>query len=245
MSVRTALLPTLVALIFIPMFVALGYWQLQRAEEKRVLQAEYDRRATETPVRIGPQRYAAEALQFRRIEATGRYQPEYQILLDNRVHRGVAGYHVITPLRIEGGETRVLVNRGWIPLGPDRQHIPVLDTPSARVHVVGVATVPHEPPLALGSPEPVGEVWQPVWQHLDLDRYARAAPFTVQPVVMLLDPENRSGGFVREWSRLDPGIAVHKGYAFQWFALAAATLAVYLVLMRQSMKRNRRRSHDR
>lgn len=237
MKRATRVVPTLLALALIPSFVALGWWQLQRAEEKRVLQTEYDRRASAPPVRIGPQPQAAETLRFHRVVATGRYQPEYQVLLDNRVYRGVAGYHVVTPLRVEGGEARVLVNRGWIPLGPDRQHLPAVATPEGRVRITGVATVPHDAPLALGSPEPLGYVWQPVWQRLDLERYARAVPFSLQPVVVLLDPEDPAGGFVRAWSRLDAGIAVHKGYAVQWFMLAAAAAIIYLVLLRRSLRR--------
>jgi len=61
MKRATRVLPTLLALALIPSFVALGWWQLQRAEEKRVLQTEYDRRASAPPVRIGPQPQAAEA----------------------------------------------------------------------------------------------------------------------------------------------------------------------------------------
>lgn len=237
-----ALLPTLAALVLIPTFVALGYWQLQRADEKRVLQAEYDSRASQSPIRIRPQSHDAETLRFHQVEAIGRYQPEYQVLIDNRVHRGAAGYHVITPLQIEGGATRVLVNRGWIPLGPDRQHLPPIETPTEVVRIIGVATVPHAPPLVLGTAEPEN-TWQPVWQHLDLERYRRAVRFPVQPVVVLLEAGNPAGGFVREWSRLDAGIAVHRGYAFQWFTLAAAVLVVYVVLLRRSMRR--RKQHDR
>lgn len=52
--------------------------------------------------------------------------------------------------------------------------------------------------------------------------------FPVQPVVILLDPRSPAGGFTRDWTRLDAGIAVHRGYAFQWFMLAATLLALYL-----------------
>lgn len=232
---RGAVLPTLVAAALIPLFASLGYWQLERAQEKRLLQAEYDRRASEPPVRIGAERQSARAFQFYRVEATGRYDTEYQILLDNRVHRGVPGYHVITPLRIRDSETRVLVNRGWIALGPDRQRLPALDTPTETLTVRGVATVPHEG-FTLGEPSPLTRDVPTVWQQLDLERYAREAGFPVQPVVVLLDPE-APGGYVREWARLDAGIAVHHGYAFQWFALAAAVLAGYLVLMRRYLRR--------
>ncbi|BAU47041.1 surfeit locus 1 [Sulfurifustis variabilis] len=234
---RGALLPTLVALLLIPVFVFLGYWQLERAREKRDLQAEYDRRASQEPVRIGGEWQSAEEFQFYRVEATGRYDTEYQILLDNRVHRGAPGYHVLTPLRIRDSEMRVLVNRGWVPLGPDRRQLPAIETPTDALTVRGVATVPHEG-FTLGEPSPLTRGKPTVWQQLDLERYTREVGFPVQPVVVLLDPQ-APGGFVREWARLDTGIAVHQGYAFQWFALAAAAFVGYIALMRRYGRRAR------
>ena len=233
-------IPTLAMLVLLPLFLYLGYWQLQRAEEKRALQAEYDRRAHDTPVSIGSRLQHAEALRFYKVVAKGRYETDYQVLLDNRVHQGRAGYHVITPLHIQGSDMRVLVNRGWVPLGEDRVQLPALETPQGQQVVTGVATVPMEKVFMLAEPEPIGGDWQPVWQHLDMKRYSQAVPFPVQPVVVLLDSASPAGGFTREWSRLDTGIAVHQGYAFQWFTLAAALLAIYLLLSRRGAKKRQR-----
>jgi surfeit locus 1 family protein len=233
---RPLLIPTLALLVFFPLFIFLGYWQLHRAEEKRGLQAEYDRRASDAVVRIGPRLQPAEELRFYKVVTKGNYETGYQVLLDNRVHRGQAGYHVITPLHIEGGQARVLVNRGWMPLGKDREHLPRVDTPSGPQVIHGVATVPAEEVFMLAESESITGGWPPVWQHMDMGRYAKAAPFPVQPVVILLDPKSQAGGFIREWSRLDVGIAVHHGYAFQWFMLAATLLVLYLFLGRRAAK---------
>ena len=59
----------------------------------------------------------ADDLRFYRVVAHGTYQPQYQLLIDNRVQDGRVGYYVITPLRIGGSNTLVLVNRGWVPMG--------------------------------------------------------------------------------------------------------------------------------
>lgn len=229
-------IPTLAMLVLLPLFLYLGYWQLQRAEEKRALQAEYDRRAHDTPVSIGSRLQRAEALRFYKVIAKGYYETNYQVLLDNRVHLGRAGYHVITPLHIKGSDMRVLVNRGWVPLGEDRKQLPALETPKGQQVVTGVATVPMKKVFMLAEPEPIGDDWQTVWQHLDMKRYSQAVPFPVQPAVILLDPASPAGGFTREWSRLDAGIAVHQGYAFQWFTLAVALLAIYFLLSRRNAK---------
>ncbi|BAV32731.1 surfeit locus 1 [Sulfuricaulis limicola] len=224
---RPAPIPSLVFAVLLPLFLYLGYWQLQRAEEKRLLQVEYDTRANGPAVQVERRLQRAEELRFYRVVAKGHYETDYQILIDNRVHQGRVGYHVITPLRLENSEVRLLVNRGWIALGEDRDHLPVFETPAGLQQVTGVATVPAEKYFTLAQPEPG---WQRVWQNMDLARYGAVVPFPVQPVVLLLDPASGAGGFTRDWSRLDAGISVHQGYAFQWFMLAAALASIYLFM---------------
>lgn len=238
-AMKLHVVPTVAALILAPLFVALGWWQLQRADEKRDLQAQYDGRAAGPLTRVGSSVQAVDALQFYRVEAFGWYDTAQQLLVDNRVHRGVAGYHVITPLRIDGGDARLLVNRGWIPWGADRAQLPAIPTPTERVHVTGVAMTPHEPGFMLGE-NAATQNGMRVWQHLDLNHYRDTVSFPVQPVVVLLDPASPAGGFVREWNRLDAGIAVHQGYAFQWFALAAAVVAVFFLVARRAAKKGDR-----
>ena len=229
-SFRPRLVPSLVAAILLPLFLYLGYWQLQRAEEKRLLQAEYDSRAAGPAIKGEPRLQPPAALQFYKVVAKGYYEPDRQILIDNRVHQGQVGYDVITPLRLQDSNVRLLVNRGWIPLGEDRQHLPAVDTPQDLQEISGVATVPSEKVFMLAEPEPLDHGWQPVWENMDMARFAAAVPYPVQPVVVLLDPDSPAGGFTRDWIRLDAGIAVHQGYAFQWFMLAGALIAIYLFM---------------
>jgi surfeit locus 1 family protein len=235
-SFRPPLIATVAVLLLLPALLALGFWQLQRAAEKRALQEEYDVRAVEQPVTMAPYVQEASELRFRRVRVRGQYDARFQLLLDNRIYKGRPGYHVLTPLRIDGTEVRVLVNRGWIALGDSRAQLPVFDTPAEPVEVVAVATVPSDRNFILGTPAPLTAETPTVWQQLDLARYRAGVPFKLQPVVLLLDPASAAGGLTRDWPRLDAGIAVHKGYAFQWFVLAAALLALYLYF-------GRRRAH--
>lgn len=222
--------PTLAVAALLPAMVALGFWQLHRADEKRVLQEEYDARATGPAVRIEPRVQRAEDLRFYRVTVRGTYETANQLYIDNRVHQGRAGYHVVTPLRIEDSDVRVLVNRGWVPLGPDRAQLPLASIPAGAQEITGIATVPSDKPFRLGAEAALRHDGQTLWQHMDLVRFAASVRYPVQPVIVLLDADSAAGGFTREWNRLDAGIAVHQGYAFQWFMLAAALLAIYLFL---------------
>ena len=232
--VRSKWVSTLAVAVFLPVFLALGYWQLQRAEQKRELQAEYDQRASDAPVRISGKLHRAEDLRFYRVVANGIYETDFQLLIDNRVHNGVAGFFVITPLHISNSDARVLVNRGWLPWGESRERLPAVDAPAGEQVVTGVATVPIENPFTLGELEALRESQSTLWPYLNLVQYRQSVPFPVQPVIVLLDPHSGAGGYTREWNRLDAGIAVHQGYAFQWFVLAAGTLLIYIFLSRRA-----------
>lgn len=212
----------------VPAFVSLGLWQWRKAEAKSALQSLLDTRSQEPAVQLPSVLADAGSLRYRRVVVRGEYEPGFQILLDNRVHQETAGYHVLTPLHIAGSPLRVLVNRGWVPAPADHRQTPTIATPAGVVDVTGVATLPPTKFFTLGGPQPTVGPWQPVWQNLDLDAYRRAAPFAIQPVIIQLDPDSPSGGYVREWPRPDERIERHIGYAWQWFGFAFATVAIWI-----------------
>lgn len=225
---RPRLWPTLAVLVVVPLCVSLGLWQWRKAEAKQALQSLLDQRSREPAIELPAVAADAASLRFRRVVVRGEYEPRFQILLDNRVYREAAGYHVLTPLRIAGSELRVLVNRGWIPAPADHRITPAVDTPAGIVEIEGIATLPPEKFFTLAPTVPAGDQWQPVWQNPDLAAYAHVVPFAIQPVVIQLDPANPAGGFAREWPRPDERIERHVGYAWQWFGFAFAAVAIWL-----------------
>jgi surfeit locus 1 family protein len=152
------------------------------------------------------------------------------------VLNGVAGYHVLTPLRIEGGALALLVNRGWVATGRSRELVPVPPTPADRVRLEGMAVDPHTRYVELAPTTPQGRVWQ----NLDFARYAATSGLNLQPV-LLLQTSSLPDGLQRNWPRPDTGVDTHVSYAFQWYSLAA-TLAVLWLIM--NVKRWRDESAD-
>ena len=226
-------------LMVLPVLVGLGFWQLDRAEQKRNVQAEYDVRINESPVAIGPALQQPAALQYHRVLIAGYYDHNHTVYLDNRVHRGVPGYDVVTPLRLENSNTRVLINRGWVPQGVDRDNLPDVTPPRSWQKITGVAIVPPADVFRLAQPQAISSVWQQVWQHMDMKRFAKVVNYPVQPIVVLLDPTISAGGFIRKWRQPDTGIAIHQGYAFQWFSMAVLLVWLYAYYtMRRFRKKN-------
>lgn len=224
---RPRLLPAIATLVCIALFIRLGLWQLHKAEAKQALQAQQDRHLAEAPVPLPAVIENSEAWRYRNVLVRGSYETRYQILLDNQVEKGQAGYHVLTPFRIEGNNRYILVNRGWIPSPAEHSEIPQVDTPPGNLEVTGNLWLPSDKIYAL---EVAPGNWQPVWQNMDMKRYRQSVPFELYPLIVRLDPKSPAGGFVRNWPRPAERIEMHFGYAYQWFGFALAALAIYLFM---------------
>lgn len=219
---HTALWPLLAALAGIAAATTLGNWQLGRAAEKREAQARFELASREAPISVSTPELAAADVELRRVEARGVFDPRHTVYVDNRIHRGVPGYYVVTPLRLAGGERHVLVNRGWIARAPDRAELPQVPTPEGTITVSGIATVPGKRTLELSEHVMEGRIWQ----NLTIERYRQARSIAIQPFVIRQESPAQDG-LVREWPAPDFGIDKHYGYAFQWYALAATILVFY------------------
>lgn len=226
-------MPTLAAIALLPLFISAGQWQWNKAALKADLQKQLETRGAEPAVQVPLARADADALRYRQLVAHGRYDVEHQILIDNRMHRGQAGFHVITPLRIDGSEIRLLVNRGWIPAAGEHSQVPQFPTPAASVDVAGRAMVPGTRFFTLGGDENESNdgdgAWKSVWQNLDLSRFERESGFPLQPIVLELAPDSAAGGFVREWTGPDDRRLTNLGYAWQWWSFALLTAVLWLV----------------
>jgi len=224
-------LPTLAALFFFVLTLSLGNWQSGRADTKRELQARYDAAVREAPIHVGGELLDHESVLYRKLEVEGMFDDTHTILIDNRVLNGVAGYHVLTPLRIHGGPLAILVNRGWVATGRMRDQLPVPPTLPGVVRLEGMAVDPHTRYFELAETAPQGRVWQ----NLDFERYALTTRLQLQPV-LLLQTSEQADGLRRNWPRPDTGVDTHVSYAFQWYSLAATLAALWLII---NMKRCR------
>jgi surfeit locus 1 family protein len=219
-------LTTLAAAGGIALTLSLANWQLNRAHEKEGMAARLAVLAKDPPLALSATEIQARDVEWRRVTVQGRFAPRYGVLIDNRVYHGVAGYYVVMPLEIgtAGSGRFVLVNRGWVPGDPDRSKLPDVRTPDAAVEITGLATTPSRRFVELASGTAEGRVWQ----NLTIERYRKAFPIPIQPVVIEQE-STLDDGLVREWDPPNLGVDRHYGYAFQWLALATTILVFYLV----------------
>lgn len=217
--------PTLAALFFFVLTLWLGNWQSGRAEFKRELQARYDAAMREPPIHVGRELLDHDSVLYRRVEVEGTFDDRHTILLDNRVLNGAAGYHVLTPLRVEGSGHALLVNRGWVAVGPTRERVPEPPVPAGTIRLEGLATDPRTRYVELADTSPQGRVWQ----NLDFERYAATTGLSLQPV-LALQTSSAADGLQRSWPRPDSGVETHVSYALQWYSLATTLVVLWLII---------------
>ena len=228
-NLRPRLLPTVAAALGIALTLALGNWQLDRAAEKLQLQRRMERAEHASPLHLGADPIQAADIAYYKVEAGGDFLAQDTVYLDNRTRKGVAGYELITPLRLNGGRC-VLVNRGWVAAGPDRSRLPEVRTPAGPIRVEGVALPGNQRGLELSNRVQIGRVWE----HVTVERYRNAFGLELQPIIVRAQ-NDLGDGLVRDWPPPDVGVDRHRAYAAQWFAMALAILVLYVVL---TVKRN-------
>lgn len=220
--------PTIITLAVFGVLVSLGFWQLDRADQKRVLLAEYQAGATTALLKLNAGIRSVEGLQYQSASVTGRYDSAHQFLLDNRTHNGMAGYEVLTPLKLMNAGVGVLVNRGWIPLGGRRELLPAVPVDGQQRTVIGRIRDVSRKGFSLGEEE-VRAAWPYRILRVDVSRLARELGYPLLPLELLLDP-GQPDGYVREWHPLTFGPERNVGYAVQWFALATTLIVIYMAV---------------
>ena len=224
--------PFVAALVVACIGVALGEWQRGRANDKDALARMLEARSAMAPfeLRGSVSLPDASGLEFRNVVAHGEFVRDWPVYLDNRPHSGVSGFYLAMPFRLEDG-TVILVMRGWFPRDPaDRMRVQAAPAPSGRTTVEGTIRRNAGQVLQLGEPAQLRP--GAIVQNLTPDEFAKASGMKVLPFIIEQAAKrdaNTDDGLVRDWPAPSFGADKHRGYAFQWYALAAPALVFFLV----------------
>jgi surfeit locus 1 family protein len=222
-------IPTIAMIIIAVGTLLLGNWQTRRAEERIAMQERLDRLATGVVQDVPEDPVSAPEWAQHRVIARGEFVSEGLILVDNRLYRGAAGYHVVMPLRLAGGRMHVLVNRGWVAAGARRDVLPPIPTPKGPVVIEGIASIPNDNPYELAKSRQANAESGPIRQNLVLDRVSEEQRLLLQPFV-ILQTGNAADAFVRDWPRPDARSDTNRAYALQWYAMSAVAVIMWVVL---------------
>ena len=167
-------------------------------------------------------------MEYTRVILTGEFDGQWPIYLDNRPMHGLAGITVMMPFKLHNQDRYVMVARGWVPRNnQDRAAIKPYLTPTGIIQIEGILKANSGRVFQLGSAPAV----QPkaLVQNLELDAFERSSHLPVYPFIVEQTQSATDDGLLRDWPRASMGSDRHRGYAFQWLALAVMAFIFFVV----------------
>lgn len=210
--------------------VNLGFWQLDRLDQRQAFNATVEARYDADPRPLAEVLTAeadSDEVEWYPVSATGVYEPESTIRIVNRSQNGFAGDNIVVPLRLADGRV-LLVNRGFLVQGTV-----VPRAPAGEVTVTGHLRPSQARRLGQLSDPASGRLAEA--QRIDIDRLAQQLDGDV--VSMYVDAYESSPADSED---LQPVVAPdlsegsHLSYAIQWFIFSACAVVGWVLAVRRS-----------
>lgn len=225
LTFKPTLWPTLATLILLPILILLGFWQWHRAEYKQQLLDHYTNQQGQPPLTLDQAVKDPEGFRYFPLSIHGHYIVDKQFLQDNQFHEHQVGYYVLTPF-ITDSKQILLVNRGWVSKQVPHTQLQLSTKP---VTLGGRISAAPTRTFHLGDNFIGKTTWPKVMQVIKIDELSNALGEPLQPIILLLDPD-QADGFVRDWQPQGLPPEKHRAYALQWFAFATLLMVIFLVL---------------
>ena len=212
---------TIFFVIFAVVFFSLGIWQIERGQTKTQIMSEFENKLTKEPIYLN-----AESKKWDRVLVSGKWENKKQLLIDNVIHQGIAGYKVLTPLRINETNKLILIDRGWIKQNKFRDQLPDIQIPEDFESVIGTL---EQPELGLVlSDELISNNWPKISQTKNVEVISKAYTEEIFPMILLADPLLKNS---LEYIKITPTNMTpikHYGYSSQWFLMFLVLCFMYI-----------------
>lgn len=225
---------------FIGLTFGLGFWQLDRAQQKEALLLSFKE---DSQLLEGDW---PEARTGQLINLTGQYLDEYQFLIDNKTYEGKVGYDLVVPFVAQGEvqATTFLVNVGWVEGAAMREVLPLILLPKTNVDLVVRAYIPSKPSFRLSEQQYENSGWPKRVQYFDArffeNKLSEESGLELSPIVVNYEVRleaSQPGVQARRWlvdSVMPP--EKHVAYAVQWFLLAFVLIVLFVVFFLRDVK---------
>ncbi|HEY6130671.1 MAG TPA: SURF1 family protein [Halioglobus sp.] len=223
---------TFLTVVLVPLLVGLGFWQLQRAEDKANLAAAFEERQRQPPAPLAVLwDQPTQSLAYAPVHLRGSFLPDQYFLLDNQVQHGKVGYEVLGILLLSDGTGSVLVNRGWIAGDAARRLLPEVPIVEGPVAITGYVYVAPDSPYLLAEQQ-LETGWPKRIQAVEMNKLAPAVVALqggqVFPFPIRMNT-GQPGALAVNWQVVNMSPQKHRGYAVQWFAMATLLTVFYLL----------------
>jgi surfeit locus 1 family protein len=236
---RRWILVTLLAVVAIVVMIRLGFWQLDRLEQRRAFNRQVLATRDLEPLDLSTASVAAIDNQlYRKAFAEGEYDFDHQVILTNQEYQTELGVHLLTPMKMAGSGTMVLVDRGWVPY-QDYQ-----DGNLAKYNVPGI-TSPEG--MLIGTTTQVGirsclPDSSPALDPLvvfcvDLAAIQNQLPYQIAPLYLVRQPASTDEQPpVGTTVQIEISEGPHQSYAIQWFSFSILLAIGYPIYVYRDTK---------
>lgn len=223
---------TLLVLLGMAFLARLGFWQLDRLEQRREENRRIAAQLAAPPLELdgSVQWQDPLELQDRQVAVEGEFDYSRQIALKNQNWLGAPGVNLITPVRIAGSDRAVLVDRGWIPYQQSESEVwPQVDGPD-QAQVLGYA---QKTQLLPDGRSVTPDTPQSHWFRVDIAAIQAQLPYELLPFYIQQAPPSGNQSLpYREEKVFDLSEGNHMSYALQWFSFALIFGVGYLQFIR-------------
>ncbi len=240
---RRWLLATILVLAAAGVMVRLGIWQLDRLAQRRAFNARVEAQIAKPPLNLNQGGYLQTDLpnmEYRKVTVTGVYDYSQQVVLRNQANGSQLGVDLLTPIRIDGTDQAVLVNRGWVPADPNT---PVGQEDWSKYNQTGKVTVEgvirqSQSSLLFGlRSDKVPAPGQPrlvAWSLPNVSGIGQQVPYPLLPVYIQQSPDSTSTALpLRSQPQVDLSDGPHLSYAIQWFSFTLFLVVGYPFFVRR------------
>jgi surfeit locus 1 family protein len=216
---------TILVVLGVALLGRLGFWQLERLEQRRAYNAELARQLAEPPFLITGENLPGEPAEWRhrQVRVEGEFDFSQQLVLLAQNYHGRPGVHLVAPLRIAGSEKAVLVNRGWIPAREAAvAQLAHYDEPGPVV-ITGTLQTTQALPRSANQSAPAAAAGPRLeWYRVDIPAIQVQMPYELLPLFVQQAPPEGVDTQPPYQIASEPPLSEgsHLGYAVQWFTFA-------------------------
>ena len=226
-------IPAFLIIATLVLLITLGFWQLDRADEKRAIEDQIAN-ANAGDVELITSLDLLSGKEYYHVLLRGSYIEDRQFIYDNQIVDQIPGYYVLTPFVLKGDSRAILINRGFIPWNGRRDQIADIDI-AEKITEVKVQISKPVKRIELKTSQ-IKRDFPVLIQALDLAEMSAIASLDFANIVGLLSPESENG-FVRKWEPYTGSIERHIGYAIQWFLMALVLSIIGVLLALKQRKK--------
>ena len=215
------------AIIFVPITISLGMWQIERANEKKLIIANYDKLLVSAPIELQKNQMLNN---WQPIETIGTYEDTI-VYEDNAINNGKAGFKVYHLFRNDDG-TFIFVHRGFIERNLIKNNLPEVEIPAEKKLIYGTTLFKQNNTFVKNIEESDSRIIQEFNTSLLIERYPMLKDKYLHPFLFNLD--------IRDVDKYQPiekpvnmTASKHIGYAIQWFGLCAALIILTIYAYRR------------